>query len=149
MKDSYKLFQVKKIGAKGRRRQESFILAEKSAALFSNDQEVITFLATPENLKELAVALRGLAHRKQASGEGRCRPEGGVCLRTKYVRRRKWPAGMNYPYRVYSRQANENFIPRRTGDPLRERLRFVYSWRNPERGWISHEPEEWLQKANF
>lgn len=55
MKGSYKLFQVKKIGAKGRRRQESFILAEKSDALFLNDQEVITFLATPANLKELAV----------------------------------------------------------------------------------------------
>src|SRR5512143_3097994 len=55
MKDSLKLFQVEKIGEKGRRREEAFIIAEKPVTLFLNDQEIVTLLATPENLKELAV----------------------------------------------------------------------------------------------
>lgn len=55
MKDSLKSFQVETIGEKGRKEEETFIIAESPVTLFLNDKEVVTLLATPENLKELAI----------------------------------------------------------------------------------------------
>ena len=43
MKDNFRLFQVEKI------------IAEKPVTLFLNDQEAVTRLTTPENLKGLVV----------------------------------------------------------------------------------------------
>ncbi len=55
MKNSTKVFEIEKIGDKGREKEDVFIIAEKPLTLFLNDQEVVTLLATPENLRELAV----------------------------------------------------------------------------------------------
>ena len=55
MVSNLKSFPVEKISEKGRQKEETFIIAEKPVTLFLNDQEVVTLLATPENLKELAV----------------------------------------------------------------------------------------------
>lgn len=55
MKDTIRRFQVEKISEKGREEEETSIIAEKPVTLFLNDKEVVTLLATPENLKELAV----------------------------------------------------------------------------------------------
>lgn len=55
MKDSIKRFQVEKISDRGREEAETFIIAERPVTLFLNGKEVVTLLATPENLKELAV----------------------------------------------------------------------------------------------
>jgi len=55
MKDSLRRFQVEKISAEGWEEEETSVIAEKPVTLFLNDKEVVTLLATPENLKELAV----------------------------------------------------------------------------------------------
>jgi len=55
MKDSLKCFQVEKISEKGRGEEKTFIIAERPITLFFNGKEVVTLLATPDNLKELAV----------------------------------------------------------------------------------------------
>ncbi len=55
LKEILKIFQVEKISDNRREKEEAFIIAEKPVTLFLNDQEVVTLLATPENLKELAV----------------------------------------------------------------------------------------------
>lgn len=55
MKDSTKSFQIEKVSDKERVEEETFIIAEKPVTLFLNDREVVTLLATPENLKDLAV----------------------------------------------------------------------------------------------
>jgi FdhD protein len=55
MKESLKCFQVERINEKGRGEEETFVIAESPITLFLNDQEVVTLLATPVNLKELAV----------------------------------------------------------------------------------------------
>jgi len=55
MKDSIKRFQVEKVSPQGREEEETFIISERPVTLFLNEKEVVTLLATPENLKELAV----------------------------------------------------------------------------------------------
>jgi FdhD protein len=87
MKDSFKLFQVEKISEKGRRREETFIIAEKPVTLFLNDQEVVTLLATPENLKELAVGFmlsEGWLREDKPVERVDVDPGGEVRVRTKY-----------------------------------------------------------------
>ncbi len=87
MKDSSRLFQVEKIGEKGRRREEAFIIAERPVTLFFNDQEVVTLLATPENLKELAVGFmlsEGWLREDKPVERVEVNPGGEVRVRTKY-----------------------------------------------------------------
>jgi formate dehydrogenase assembly factor FdhD len=55
MKDSVKRFQVGKLSDGERKEEETFVIAERRVILFLNDQEGVTLLATPENLKEFAV----------------------------------------------------------------------------------------------
>lgn len=55
MKNTLSRFRVEKISEQGRENQDTLIIAERPVTLFLNDQEVVTLLATPENLKELAV----------------------------------------------------------------------------------------------
>lgn len=55
MKDSLRRFQVEKISDEGWEEGETFVIAEKPITLFLNNKEAVTLLATPENLKELAV----------------------------------------------------------------------------------------------
>lgn len=55
MKESLSIFHIEKIVEQRRERERNFIIAEKPVTIFLNDKEIITLLATPENLKELAV----------------------------------------------------------------------------------------------
>ena len=55
MKDSVKRFQVEKLSDQERKEEETLLIAERRVILFLNDQEVVTLLAMPENLEELAV----------------------------------------------------------------------------------------------
>ncbi len=55
MNDSTKVFEIERIGDQGREKEEAFIIAEKPVTLFLNDREVVTLLATPKDLRELAV----------------------------------------------------------------------------------------------
>ncbi len=55
MKESLRIFQIEKIDEHRREREKNFIIAEKPITIFLNGKEIITLLATPENLKELAV----------------------------------------------------------------------------------------------
>lgn len=55
MKESLSIFQIEKINEHRREREKNFIIAEKPITIFLNGKEIITLLATPENLKELAV----------------------------------------------------------------------------------------------
>ena len=55
MKDTLKLLQIEKASDRGRVKEETFIIAERPVTLFLNDREIVTLLATPENLKELPV----------------------------------------------------------------------------------------------
>jgi FdhD protein len=87
MKDSLRLLQVEKIGEKGRRREETFIIAERPITLFLNDQEVVTLLATPENLKELAVGFmlsEGWIREDKPVDRVDVGPEGEIRVRTRY-----------------------------------------------------------------
>lgn len=55
MNESLSIFQIEKVNEHRREREKNFIIAEKPITIFLNDKEIITLLATPENLKELAV----------------------------------------------------------------------------------------------
>jgi FdhD protein len=55
MTDSLRNFQIEKVHAQRREEEESFVITEKPVTLFLNGQEVVTLLATPEKLAELAV----------------------------------------------------------------------------------------------
>jgi FdhD protein len=87
MKDNSKIFQVEKISEKRRVKEDTFIIAEKPVTLFLNDLEVVTLLATPENLKELAVGFmlsEGLLRENRPIERVEVDPEGEVRVRTKY-----------------------------------------------------------------
>lgn len=55
MKESLSIFPIEKIREDRREREKNFIIAERPVTIFLNDKEIITLLATPEYLKELAV----------------------------------------------------------------------------------------------
>ncbi len=55
MKESLSIFQIEKVIEHRRKREKNFIITEKPVTIFLNNKEIITLLATPENLKELAV----------------------------------------------------------------------------------------------
>jgi FdhD protein len=87
MKDSLKPFQVEKISEEGRRREKTLIIAEKPVTLFLNDQEVVTLLATPGNLAELAVGFmlsEGWLKEGKPVERVDVDPGGEVRVRTKY-----------------------------------------------------------------
>ena len=87
MKDSVKRFQVEKISDRRREAEETFIIAEKPVTLFLNDQEVVTLLATPENLKELAVGFmlsEGWLRQDKPIEKIEVNPEGLVRVRVNY-----------------------------------------------------------------
>lgn len=55
MKKNLEIFQIEKIIENRREEEENFVVTESPITIFLNEQEIITLLATPENLKELAV----------------------------------------------------------------------------------------------
>ena len=86
MKESIKRFQVEKIGDRGREREETFIIAERPVTLFLNDTEVVTLLATPKNLRELAVGFmlsEGWLREDKPVEKITVDPEHGVRIRVK------------------------------------------------------------------
>jgi FdhD protein len=87
MKDSVKRFRVEKISDRGREEEETFIIAERPVTLFLNDQEVVTLLATPENLRELAVGFmlsEGWLRENKPVERIEVDPEGKVRVRVNY-----------------------------------------------------------------
>jgi FdhD protein len=87
MKDSLKRFQIEKISEKGRGEEETFIIAESPITLFLNGKEVVTLLATPENLKELAVGFllsEGWLREDKPVEKIEVDPQGIVRVRVKY-----------------------------------------------------------------
>ena len=87
MKDSVKRFQVEKISDQGREEEETFIIAERPVTLFLNDREVVTLLATPENLGELAVGFmlsEGWLRENKPVERIEVDPEGKVRVRVNY-----------------------------------------------------------------
>ena len=87
MKDSLKRFQIEKISEKGRGEEETFIIAESPITLFLNGKEVVTLLATPENLKELAVGFllsEGWLREHKPVEKIEVDPQGIVRVRVKY-----------------------------------------------------------------
>jgi len=86
-KDSMKRFRVERISDKGREEEETFIIAERPVTLFLNDQEVVTLLVTPENLKELAVGFmlsEGWLREDKPLDRIEVDPRGDVRVRVKY-----------------------------------------------------------------
>jgi len=87
MKDTLRRFQVEKISEKGREEKETLIIAEKPVTLFLNGKEVVTLLATPGNLKELAVGFmlsEGWLREDRPIEKVEVDPEGVVRLRVNY-----------------------------------------------------------------
>jgi len=87
MKDIVKRFQVEKISDQGWEEEETFIIAERPVTLFLNDQEVVTLLVTPENLKELAVGFmlsEGWLREDKPIDRIEVDPQGNVYVRVKY-----------------------------------------------------------------
>lgn len=87
MEESLRIFQIVKIKENRREREKNFIIAEKPVTIFMNDREIITLLATPENLKELAVGFllsEGWLREDKPVESIEVDPEGVVRLRLKY-----------------------------------------------------------------
>ena len=87
MKDNIKRFQVEKISEKGREEEETFIIAERPVTIFLNGREVVTLLATPENLKELAVGFmlsEGWLRENKPVERIEVDPQGKVRVRVNY-----------------------------------------------------------------
>lgn len=87
MKDSAKRFQVEKISDQGREEEETFVIAERPVTLFLNDREVVTLLATPENLEELAVGFmlsEDWLQENKPVERIEVDPQGGVRVRVNY-----------------------------------------------------------------
>ncbi len=87
MKDSTKSFQIEKVSDKGRQEEETFIVAEKPVTLFLNEKEVVTLLATPKNLKELAVGFmlsEGWLREDKPIGKVEVDRQGNVRVRVNY-----------------------------------------------------------------
>ncbi|MGB9698993.1 MAG: formate dehydrogenase accessory sulfurtransferase FdhD [Thermodesulfobacteriota bacterium] len=87
MKESLRIFQIEKINEHRREREKNFIIAERPITIFLNDKEIITLLATPENLKELAVGFllsEGWLREDKPIESIDLEPEGVVRLRVKY-----------------------------------------------------------------
>jgi len=87
MKESIKRFQVEKISDRGREEEETFVIAERPVTLFLNDREVVTLLATPENLEELAVGFmlsEGWLQENKPVERIEVDPEGRVRVRVNY-----------------------------------------------------------------
>ncbi len=87
MKNSMKRFRIEKISDQGREEKETFIIGERPATLFLNDQEVVTLLVTPENLKELAVGFmlsEGWLREDKPIDRIEVDPQGNVRVRVNY-----------------------------------------------------------------
>lgn len=87
MKESMKRFRIEKINDKGREEEETFIIAERPVTLYLNDQEVVTLLVTPQNLKELAVGFmlsEGWLKENKPIDTIEVDPQGEVRVRVKY-----------------------------------------------------------------
>jgi len=87
MKESLSIWQIEKINEHRREREKSFIIAEKPVTIFLNDKEIITLLATPENLKELAVGFllsEGWLREDEPVESIELEPEGFVRIKVKY-----------------------------------------------------------------
>jgi len=87
MKESLSIWQIEKINEHRREREKSFIIAEKPVTIFLNDKEIITLLATPENLKELAVGFllsEGWLREDKPLESIELEPEGFVRIKVKY-----------------------------------------------------------------
>ncbi|MCX8011574.1 MAG: formate dehydrogenase accessory sulfurtransferase FdhD, partial [Desulfobacterota bacterium] len=55
MEKSLEIFKIEKISGERREKEENFVIAERPITIYLNGKEIITLLATPENLKELAI----------------------------------------------------------------------------------------------
>jgi len=87
MKESLKIFQIEKIDADRREKEKSFIISERPVTIFLNNKEVITLLATPENLKELAVGFllsEGWLREDRPIENIEVEPEGVVRIKVSY-----------------------------------------------------------------
>lgn len=87
MPDTLKHLQIEKVSDKGREKEETFIIAERPVTLFLNDREIVTLLATPENLKELAVGFmlsEGWLQEDKPIEKIEVDPQGAVRMRVKY-----------------------------------------------------------------
>ena len=79
--------QIEKVSNKGRVKEETFIIAESPVTLFLNDREIVTLLATPENVKELAVGFmlsEGWLREDKPLEKIEVDPQGIVRIRVKY-----------------------------------------------------------------
>jgi len=87
MKDSIKRFQVERISEKGREAGETSIIVERPVTFFLNDQEVVTLLDTPENLRELAAGFmlsEGWLREDKSIDRIQVDPQGDVRVWVKY-----------------------------------------------------------------
>jgi FdhD protein len=87
MKNSVKRFRVEKISDRGREEEETFIISERPVTLFLNEKEVVTLLATPENLRELAVGFmlsEGWLRENKPVKRIEVDPQGKVRVRVNY-----------------------------------------------------------------
>jgi len=87
MEEPLKYFQVEKVSDKGREREKTLIIAERPITLYLNDREVVTLLATPKNLKELAVGFmlsEGWLQEDKPIEKIEVDPQGAVRMHVKY-----------------------------------------------------------------
>jgi FdhD protein len=87
MKEPLKYLNIEKVNNEGRKEEEAFIIMERPITLFLNDREIVTLLATPENLKELAVGFmlsEGWLQEDKPVEKIEVEPGGVVRLRVKY-----------------------------------------------------------------
>lgn len=86
MKESLQTLLIEKIFGHRRTEEEEFIIVEKPVTIILNGKEVVTLLATPENLRELAIGFllsEGWLHENQPIENIEVNPPGMVQIKVK------------------------------------------------------------------
>ena len=87
MKEPLSRFQIEKVSDRGRESAESLIIAEQPVTLFLNGKELVTLLATPQGLPELAAGFllsEGLVKEGRPIPRIEVDPKGEVRVRVNY-----------------------------------------------------------------
>lgn len=87
MEKSLEIFRIEKINGERRKEEENFVITESPITIYLNGKEIITLLATPENLKELAIGFllaEGWLREDKPIESIIVEPEGVVRLKVKY-----------------------------------------------------------------
>ncbi len=90
MEEPLNYFQIEKVSEKRREKERALIIAERPVTLYLNDREIVTLLATPKNLKELAVGFmlsEGWLQENKPIEKIEVTPQGAVRIRVKYRNR--------------------------------------------------------------